>query len=54
MMSQSPGTYVTFCFAAHDTSFNALIYLYKAAELKLLGGTIILNMLSFVCITPQP
>jgi len=38
MISQPPGTYIAFCFAAPDVSFNALIYLYKAAELKLLGG----------------
>lgn len=34
MISQSPGIYAVFCFAAHYIIFNALI----AAELTLLGG----------------
>lgn len=38
VISQSLGTYVVFYFSAHNISFNALIHLYKAAELKLLGG----------------
>lgn len=51
MISQSPGIYVVFCFAAHYIIFNALI----AAELKLLGGgAIILSMLSIVYMTPPP
>lgn len=51
MISQSPGIYAVFCFAAHYIIFNALI----AAELTLLGGgAIILSVLSIVYMTLPP